>query len=307
MKLTRLLEDFAKLRRVSGKGSLSVVLHVTRVAKKQGLPLVAADLLAERGTQVKGLGMGAIQTILNEHKIDRVLSREAGRTSRGSVGNMRHYVEFLNALPAPVDLDAVERFWIEKVHQFFAGKPFKFRVDASLSLRAAVRDLLGQARVRQLANPGQRFEGAMLQHLVGAKLDLVLGVGVVRHHPTAEADAADARAGDFTPGDVAIHVTTHPGEALMARCRDNLDAGLRPMIITLAARAAGADDLADAAGIAARVDVVEIEQFLAANLHERALFQKQNHRPRVAELIARYNALIDEHEHDPSLRIETAG
>lgn len=306
MKLDAKLAAFAKESRFKGKGPLSVALHVTRVAAKQGLPLTPKTLLAERGTQVKGLGMSSIQSILKDHGIDRIFAREAGRTSRGSVENMKAYVVFLNSLKSGVNFDEIEAFWISKVREYFAGKPFKFRIDASLSFRAAVRDLLGQARQRQAENPGQRFEGAMLQHLVGAKLDLILGEGMVEHHSVAEADAAEKRAGDFSPGDVAIHVTTHPGEAVIARCRENLDAGLRPILITLASRAAAADALADAAGIADRIDVIEIEQFLATNLHEWSLFQKQNHRPRVADLMTRYNALVDAHEHDPSLRIDLA-
>lgn len=197
-----------------------------------------------------------------------------------------------------------ERFWVERVKEFFAAKPFKFKVDATLSLRAAVRDLLQQARERQAETPGQRYEGSMLQHLVGAKLDLVLGKGVVRHHSVAEADQAERRAGDFTPGDVAIHVTTHAGEALMARCAENLEAGLRPLIITIPTRAAAADAALEEAGIAHRVDVLDIEQFLAVNLHERALFAKSGQRPKVAQLIERYNELIEAYERDPALRIE---
>lgn len=254
MKLEKLLSEFRTKHRFSGKGPLSVALHVTRKAIENGLPLDPESLLAEKGTQVKGLGMAAVQAILKDHGVTRVLSREAGRTSRGSAANMQVYVGFLNALPASVDLSAVERFWVGQVQVFFAAKPFKFRVDAALSLRAAVRDLLGQARTRQNEVPGRRYEGVMLQHLVGAKLDLVLGKGVVKHHATSEADTADGRAGDFTPGDTAIHVTTHAGDALMAKCLANLEADLRPIIVTLPSRAVAADAAAEEAGIASRVD-----------------------------------------------------
>jgi hypothetical protein len=184
----------------------------------------------------------------------------------------------------------------------------RLRLGEGLSLRKIWSDLLEQAARRDRARAYTvRRREIVLQHLVGAKLDLVLGVGAVQHHPVAEADQAEGRAGDFTPGDVAIHVTTFPTEALIARCVVNLHAGLRPMIVTLPARSAGTDMLAEAAGVADRVDVIDIEQFLAANLHERALFQKVNQRPRVEQLIARYNELIDAHENDPSLRIELAG
>lgn len=181
------------------------------------------------------------------------------------------------------------------------------RIDASLSVRAAVSDLLRQARVRQAEMPGSRYEGAMLQHLIGAKLELVLPPGSVTHHSASEADQAEGRAGDFLVGDVAIHATTHPGEALMRKCAANIEAGLRPLIVTVPVQTAVADGLADAAGIIARLDVLDVEQFLAANLHERALFQTKNRTARTAELLTHYNRFIDAHETDPSLRIEIAG
>ena len=201
----------------------------------------------------------------------------------------------------------VNEFWVDSLRDYFVGKSFKLRVDAGLSLRAAVRDLLRQARARQAEFAGSRYEGAMLQHLVGAKLELVLPPGSVIHHSASEADQADGRAGDFLVGDVAIHATTHPSEALIQKCAGNLEAGLRPLIVTLPARTAVADDLSDAAGIALRVDILDIEQFLAANLHERSHFEAKGRHSRTTELVANYNRLIDAHETDPSLRIEIAG
>jgi hypothetical protein len=147
----------------------------------------------------------------------------------------------------------------------------------------------------------------MLQHLVGAKLDLVLGKGHVSHHGASEADQADDRAGDFVFGDVAIHTTTHPGEALVRKCAANLDAGLRPLIVTTTSQTPVADGLAEAQGINDRIDVLDVEQFLAANLHERALFRSENRGPKTLELINRYNELVTAFETDPSLRIEIAG
>ncbi len=296
------LADFAKKYKFNGKGTLSVALVLTRRART-GLPLNSKELVTSAKGQVEGLGKAAVQSILAKHGITRVLAEEGGRTSRGSVGNMITYVEFLNSLPKGIDLDLIEKFWVDRVLVFFAGKPFKFRLDLSLSIRAAVKDLLAQARERQLSLTGSRYEGAMLQHLVGAKLDLVLGEGKVTHHSASEADLADRRSGDFVVGDVAIHVTTNPGESLIRKCADNLAAGLHPVIVTLPTRTIAADSLAEDASISSRVDVLDIEQFLAANLHERALFQSRNRGPRTEELIIRYNALIEVHETDPSLKI----
>jgi Domain of unknown function (DUF4928) len=138
------LKKFAEQRNFRGKGPLSVALVVTQHAKDMGLPLHSESLVTEGGGQVLGLGKGAVQSILKRHGIERVLASEGGRTSRGSLGNMREYVTFLNHLneAGRVDLEAIEAFWIERVHEFFAGKPFKIKLDASRSLRTVVRDVI---------------------------------------------------------------------------------------------------------------------------------------------------------------------
>ena len=175
----RELAAFTASKAFRGKGPLSVALVVTQHAKKMGLPLDAEKLVTEGGGQVLGLGKGAVQAILKRHEITRVLASEGGRTSRGSLNNMREYVVLLNGLHAKgkVDLDAVEAFWIERVHEFFAGKPFKIKLDASRSLRMVVRDVVAQAVERQKTPRGVYYAGAVLQHLVGAKLDRALGKG----------------------------------------------------------------------------------------------------------------------------------
>jgi len=302
--LEKSLRQFASENNFLGKGALSVALVVTRRARVDGLPLNPDELITEQGGQVAGLGKSGVQAILKDHKIDRLLAAEGGRTNRGAIGQMRVYVAFLNALPKTVDLLEIEKFWVDEVIRFFAGKPFKLQVDVSLSIRAAIANLLSQARQRQASTPGSRYEGAMLQHLIGAKLDLVLGPNVVTHHGASEADQADGRSGDFAVGDVAIHVTTAPSEGLLEKCRRNLEQGIQPVIVTVPKKTLVADGIAENIGIANRVEILDVEQFLAANLHERSLFKAENRRPKTLELIERYNALVSQFETDPSLKIE---
>ncbi|MBU1741320.1 MAG: DUF4928 family protein, partial [Proteobacteria bacterium] len=92
------LHEFANTNRMKNKGPLCVALFVTRHAKKFGLPLNPEKLVAKSRTQVKGLGKNAVQAVLKDYGIFRVLAEEGSRTSRGSVGNMRKYVQFLNDL-----------------------------------------------------------------------------------------------------------------------------------------------------------------------------------------------------------------
>jgi hypothetical protein len=304
--LQEALKRFNKERKFSLKGSLCVALVITQHASKMGLPLDANCLLTDAGGQVLGLGRASVQAILKRHGITRVLAAEGGRTSRGSIGNMREYVAFLNDLAkaGSVDLKAVELFWIERVHEFFAGKPFKIRLDSSRSLRTLVRDVIVQAEERQRNSPGMQYAGAILQHLVGAKLDCALGRDVFNHNSFSTADAQSGRAGDFLIGDVALHVTTSPGEAIIERCRDNINDGYRPIIVTTQRGLSAAEVLSENAGLGERIDVFEVEQFVALNLYELGKFVAEGRRVAVDELVKRYNEIVEEFETDPSLKIE---
>jgi len=304
--LKKKLSFFASRNDFRGKGPLSVALVVTQHARKMGHPIDENKLITEGGGQVLGLGKGAVQVVLQRHGIDRVLASEGGRTSRGSLQHMRQYVQFLNGLRAKenVDLDVVELFWIEKVHEFFAGKPFKIKLDFSKSLRTVVRDVISQAKERQKTTPGVYHAGAVLQHLVGAKLDCALGRGKFEHNSFSTADSPGARSGDFSLGDVAIHVTTSPGEAVITRCRDNLNDGIRPVLVTLQDGLQVAEGLAGNAGLADRIDIFEIEQFVALNIYELGKFAADGRKTAVTEIVDRYNEIVEEVETDPSLKIE---
>jgi len=304
--LQKELAAFTAEKSFRGKGPISVALVVTQHARTMGLPLDDEKLITEGGGQVLGLGKGAVQTVLKRHGIDRVLASEGGRTSRGSLQNMRQYVGFLNALEshAEIDLDVIEAFWIDRVHEFFAGKPFKIKLDASKSLRTVVRDVIEQAEERQKTMPGMYYAGAVLQHLVGAKLDCALGKGSFEHNSFSTADAPGARAGDFLLGDVSIHVTTSPGEGVIERCRENLNDGIRPVLVTIQRGLSVAEGLADNVGLADRIDIFEVEQFVALNVYELGKFAAEGRKTAVTDIVGRYNEIVDEFETDPSLKIE---
>lgn len=305
--LEQRLAAFVADKGFRGKGPLCVALVVTQHARGLlGLPLDPEMLITEGGGQVLGLGKGPVQAVLGRHGIGRTLASEGGRTSRGSLNNMRAYVALLNELheQGPLDLDAVEDFWIARVREFFAAKPFRLRLDASRGLKAVFADLLRQAEERQKTAPGVHYAGALMQHLVGAKLEGLLGPGRLAHNSYSTADAPTGRAGDFLAGDVAVHVTTAPGEALIQKCQANLDAGLKPLIITGKRGLPVAEGLAGNAELGERVDVLEIEQCLAANLYELGGFAAGGWRAALEGLVERYNQIVEDVETDPGLKIE---
>lgn len=287
------------------KGGLCVGLVITQTAKEKGLPLDAESLRTEEGGQVAGLGRAAVQKILESYGITRILAEEGGRTSRGSLGLMKDYVEALNKLDEQgiLDIDEASRWWIAKVQAFFATEGPKFQFDSGKSLRINIADLLKQAEEVQANAGGTAYVGAMLQHLIGAKLDIVLGLGKISHHGFSVADHSTSRKGDFQIDLVAIHVTTSPTESLIRKCSDNLKDGLRPIIISLPRGVEGADFLLENNGDGDRIDVLDAIQFLTANVFEHSLFKTADCKVTLKRLLTRYNEIIAKCETDPSLTI----
>lgn len=302
MGLRESLDSFRDERKVTSKGSLSVVIQLTRMFSKDSLPIDPSDYVTEREGQVKGLGGGNLKSVLADHGINRTLSREGGRTSRGSMGIMTAYAAFINGLPAPVDFDAIEAYWVEQVRLFFSAKPFKLNADSSKSMASTVDDLMAQARRREKENPGTTYAGTVLQHLVAAKLCLI--VPDVEINGADVADAPTGRGGDFMVGDTAIHCTTAPGQPLIEKCGANISAGIRPVIITIAERVKTARDLAEDAGISERLEVWDIQQFLSMNVYEHGLFERDERMKTVSKIVTGYNNIIDKYESDPSLKID---
>lgn len=298
------LLSFANENNVKGKGALCVALVITRQAINVGLPLDANTLLTDNHGQVKLLGMASVQNILKDHGIEKVLAEEGGRTSRGSVGNMQRYVQFLNKLnPSQEELKEIEEWWVDRVRAFFAGKPMVFHFDAAKSMRSSIRDLIVQAEKRQSEISGATVVGTVLQHLVGAKLSLILPERPVMHGASV-ADEVSGRDGDFIFEDVAIHVTSAPSEALIRKCMRNLESAIKPIIITTYRKVPVAEGLAESQGIADRLDVFDVEQFIAGNIYELGKFAVSGRKTTAEQLVNAYNQIIDECETDPSLKID---
>jgi hypothetical protein len=288
------------------KGGLCVGLVVTRAAQEMGLPLVPVALRTDEGGQVRGLGKAAVQAILAEYGIVKVLAEEGGRTSRGSLGLMESYVAVLNEFQeecSKPDLRLAMDWWIDKVKLHFASDGPKFHFDSGKSVAANLADIFAQAVEIQKNAGGASFVGAMLQHLVGAKLDLVLGEGVAVHHGSSVADGPTDRQADFEVNGVAIHVTTHPGEALIRKAARNLQVGLKPVIVTLADGVEGAAYLLKNTEWKDRIDVIDVTQFLTANVYERSLFRAEDCKATLTIILNRYNEIVAQCETDLVLRI----
>lgn len=196
-------------------------------------------------------------------------------------------------------------YWIERVRDYFASQPFILDIDPALGVSGVVRNLVSQVDARQKEMPGATLVGTVVQHLIGAKLEVALGkqAGEIAKHGASVNDAK-GRGGDLEIGDTVIHITTAPGQLLIEKCADNVRSGLRPIVITGRNRVVAAESLVADQGMAGRVDVLDYEQFLAANVFEIGEFDRNGRRLAFERIIDRYNEIIDRVENDPGLRIE---
>lgn len=300
------LKAFQSENNITTKGPLSLVVQFTRMVRNKEFPLKPDDFQTSSKGQVAGLGGPNLKKILKEHGITQLLSSEGGRTSRGSMGLMIKYVEFLNDWNAQeaVDFSIVENFWAEQVREYFRNQPFVLTADASKTIGANLNELFEQAKKRQKENPGTQYLGVVLQHLVAAKLSLIMPEGSFEIHGASVADGPTDRNGDFVISNTVIHCTTMPGALLLEKCKANLRSGFHPVIITIFERVHTALNLAEDAGLEGRVEVWDIQQFLSANVYEHSLFDEAKRNSTLSDIIVRYNDIVQTAESDPSLRIE---
>lgn len=207
------LKIFQDENNIYTKGPLSLVVQFTRLVQDKEFPLNPDDFQTSSKGQVAGLGGGNLKKILREHGITQQLSAEGGRTSRGSMGLMIKYVDFLNAWneEETVDFSIVEEFWAEQVREYFRNQPFVLTADTSKTIGANLDELFEQAKKRQKQNPGTQYLGTVLQHLVAAKLCLIMPENAFEIHGASVADAPTERSGDFVINNTIIHCTTMPG------------------------------------------------------------------------------------------------
>lgn len=300
------LDAFRVNHGIYTKGPLSLVLQFTRLVDGKEFPINPEDFQTSSKAQVAGLSGTHLKRILEEHGITQQLSSEGGRTSRGSMGLMIKYVDFLNGwnLEEAVDLSVVELFWVEQIKEYFRNKPFVLTADISRTIGTNLDDLFEQARKRQRENPGTQYLGTVLQHLVAAKLCLIMPEGSFTIHGASVADGPTDRTGDFIINSTIIHCTTMPTAMLIDKCRANLHSGCHPVIITIFERVQTAMNLTEDADLGGRVEVWDIRQFLSSNVYEHSLFDKGRINTTLSDIINRYNAIVVETETDPSLRIE---
>ncbi|MFF8956807.1 DUF4928 family protein [Streptomyces sp. NPDC014894] len=285
-------------------------LYVTEFLA-QHYPLEPDHYLAP--SQVKTAGGPQVQRLLAHHGETRTFTSEGGRTSRATIRHARAVADLLNEKGSETGLagwtlaertalaSLLQAWFVGRVREdYFGRRRIEAEINPDNPVRTAVAALIEAGRQR-----GGNTAGAVAQHLVGAKLKIRFPDEDVNVESYTTADVQTGRAGDFQIGDTAIHVTMSPGEKVFTeRCAHNLRHGYRPRVLVPDNRVVGATQIAQDLGLADRVAIQSIEDFVGTNIEEVAGFGKAAVRDRIRELLTEYNVRIEQAEADKSLKIE---
>jgi len=273
-----------------------------------GIPITDERLFSEGKSQVRGLSGSTISKILEQHGETRVFTREGGRTSRGTIFLAAAFRDVLNSIQvngnesvdAALVSNQLEAFFTQCVRvDYFDKQRITVDLDYNKPVSSVVSDILKAATERS-----DKPTGVVLQHLIGAKLQLRFpNVEIGRDRANA-ADLHTDREGDFQVGTTAFHVTTAPMEKLISRCVENKRAGYRPVILTLESKVIAARQMADNVGMSEQIAVQAAENFIGNNIEEIAIYDGDKIREGLARLIRTYNARINAIETDKSLMID---
>ena len=252
--------------------------------------------------QVKTSGR-LIQSILKRNGEERRFRAEGGRTTRGTVPAAERLVNRLNKIGTFAGLSDEERMqtiddlqiWlVERVKDYFGRQKIDIDIDLNKPSPQIVSDII--------AASGSKA-GAVVQHLVGAKLAVRFPDLDIENFSYTTADQQLGRPGDFVVGDTAFHVTVSPMPPVLLKCKENLREGYRSMLMVPESRLQAASQMAEAIDVEARVGIVPIESFVGQNIEELGEFGKANLAAGFRALLTKYNERVSEVEIDRSLLI----
>ncbi|STB68497.1 Uncharacterised protein [Citrobacter freundii] len=273
-----------------------------------GIPITDSRLYSDGKSQVRGLSGSTISKILELHGETRIFTREGGRTSRGTIYLAAAFRDVLNNTQVhgkdPVDTVFVstrlEAFFTQCVRRdYFDKQRISVDLDYSKPVSTVVCDIL-----RAAAERSDKPTGTVLQHLIGAKLQLRFPEIEIGNERANAADLQTFREGDFQVGTTAFHVTTAPMEKLISRCIENKRSGYRPVILTLESKVIAARQMADNVDMSEQISVQAAETFIGNNIEEIAVYDGDKIREGLARLVRTYNTRIETIETDKSLMID---
>jgi Domain of unknown function (DUF4928) len=264
-------------------------------------PVDTSEVQSKRG-EIKGARSG-LSSVLEKYDIPASYLKEvttrAGHQDGQKLFEAFEYGRLLTTIPTD-KRDAFLVVAIEslvlKAKEWLARKHLKINCDRQFSPATWISNILAEAKGRS--------GGKVEQHLVGAKLAERHPNEEIPNNPGHAGDAQTGRAGDFVLASTAYHVTAAPGLPVIDKCKSNLAAGVHPFLLVPRDQVDRARHLAESQGIAERMTIAAIEEFVAQNIIELSGGDQQLFVTVLKAIIQRYNTRLEAVETDLSLKIE---
>jgi len=256
------------------------------------------------GSQVKGASGRATAAVLRKFNEIRPFSKEGGRTNRLAVKELKLLLNTLASLKleqlTEQDRNQVlisfQEYLVARVRDYHNRQKLEFIFDPKNSTWQTIHQLIKDA---QAENKG----GPVVQHLVGAKLELRFPSLIISNEPTSAADAPTNRQGDFRINDTIFHITVAPMPPVFEKCNQNLVQGLKAYLLVPDSKLAASREMAEQY-CQSLIAVESLESFISQNVEEISGFSNNILKSNVLRLIEIYNRRVDEVEIDKSLMIE---
>ena len=262
----------------------------------------APDELFSKGGELKGSRSGLPDT-LERYGIPRKFLKEA--TTRQAHQDARILAEkleygkglaLLGRDSRELQLQKGLALLVAKAHAWLGRQPIKVNCDRQESPSLWITSILEKAKGRS--------GGIVEQHLVGAKLQQRHPEIVIPNHPSHAGDVQTGRSGDFPLQSVSYHVTATDGKEAVERCRQNIGAGVYPVLLLPKRYIDKATVYAEIAGVQNRISILAIEDFITQNIIEMSTQQQRDFFSTLKAIIDEYNRRLEQVETDMSLKID---
>jgi hypothetical protein len=185
---------------------------------------------------------------------------------------------------------------IKDTEDRLASIPLKPQCDRQQSPAVWVDSILVAAELRS--------RGVVERHLVGATLQQRHPDIAIPNHPSHAGDVQTGRSGDFPLQGISYHVTATDGKEAVKRCKQNVGAGVHPVLLLPKRYVDRAGVYAEIAGIQSRISILAIEDFITQNIIEMSTQQQGDFFSTMKAIIDEYNRRLEQVETDLSLKID---
>ena len=177
-----------------------------------------------------------------------------------------------------------------------AAQPLRIECEKQSSPLVWISEVLSRARGRHSEKVGQR--------LIGATLVLRYPDREIPNFRGNATNVQSEGAGDFPFETVTYHATTTDGRDVIARCKQNLESGILPVLLVPRANVVRAILRAENEGISDRISVLAIQDFITQNIVELSTETGEDFFTTLQAIVSEYNRRLEEAETDMSLKIE---